>query len=477
MKTAIVVIFLVPCTGGALAFIAGRRAQPALGLLAATATAAAVVLLGRHVLRTGSQVYFLGGWAAPLGIHLRCDGASLLMLLLTAVVSLVCSIYAALYFDGSRKASHEASFFWPLWLFLWGGLNWLFVSGDVFNLYLLLEFTLLASVALATLVGSHSALVAAFRYLIAATAAALFYLLGVTLLYSAYSTLDILLLRAASPKGFSALLALALMAGGLALKSALFPLHFWLPAAHSTAPSPVSAVLSALVVKAGFYVLLRIWFDVFDQDIPALGANSMAVLGATAIVWGSWKALCQERLKMLIAYSTVAQMGYLFLLFPLAARSDGDPMTAALYQVISHGLAKAAMFLSAGVLMKSAGSDLLQHTRGALRKTPSAVAALIISGAALAGIAPGGGAKKKMIDIALETGQWWWAAVIAAGMLLALAYTVVAVKSCFLPSDENRSSMRLQSMGLLALSLALMGMAVSFFSEEILSLLAIRMDG
>jgi multicomponent Na+:H+ antiporter subunit D len=477
MNTAIVAIFLVPCAGGAMAFISGRRARPALGLLTATTTAVAVVLLARHILRTGPQVYMVAGWATPLGIHLRCDGLSLLMLMLTSAVSLISSIYAALYFDGSGGAPREASLFWPLWLFLWGGLNWIFVSGDIFNFYLLLEFTLLASVALASLDASHPALIAAFRYLMAATVGALFYLLGVTLLYSEYSTLDILGLGAASPAGSPALFALALLIGGLSLKSALFPLHFWLPPAHATAPSPVSAVLSALVVKAAFYVLLRIWFDVFHQEIPALGKNFMALLGTVAIVWGSCMAFRQDRLKMLIAYSTVAQMGYLFLVFPIAARSEGETMAAVVYQVISHGLAKAAMFLSAGVLMKSADSDLLEHTRGGLRNVPMAVAALIVSGASLAGIAPGGGAKKKMFDLALQAGQWWWAAVIGIGMLLTVAYTAVAVKNCFLPSDRNISTIRLRYMGFLALCLALMGLAASFYSDGILSLLSIRMEG
>jgi multicomponent Na+:H+ antiporter subunit D len=475
MNTAMVAIFLVPCAGGAAAFMVGRRARMVVGLFSATATMVTVALLALHVLHNGAQVYQMGGWPAPLGITLRCDGLSLLMVLLTAVVCFIASIYAALYFGGTRTAPRKETLFWSLWLFLWGGLNCLFLSGDIFNSYLLLEFTLLSSVALSSLEGSHAALTAAFRYLIAATVAALFYLLGITFLYSEYSTLDILGLRAASPSGYLAFLALSLAAGGLSLKSALFPLHFWLPPAHGSAPAPVSAVLSGLVVKAGFYVLIRIWFDVFSQDLPEIGKDFMGLLGAIAIVWGSWKALQQDRLKMLIAYSTVAQMGYLFLVFPLSSTSDGAPVPAAVYQVISHGLAKTAMFLAAGVLMKSAHSDLLERTRGCFRNTPTAVAAIVLAGTVLAGIAPGGGAKGKLLLTALEVGQWWWAISIVIGMIMAAAYTAVAVKNSFLPSERRRPTRGLQSMGLLALSIASLSMTVSFFSDEVLSLLAIRM--
>ncbi|SDB45659.1 Formate hydrogenlyase subunit 3/Multisubunit Na+/H+ antiporter, MnhD subunit [Desulfonatronum thiosulfatophilum] len=477
MNTAMVAVFMIPFSGAALAFVAGRRAQ-VLGLITALATTIAVVVLTIHVLEDGAQIYLLGGWSTPLGINLNCDGLALLMLSLTAAVSLPTSIYAALYFANTPNSPHEAAFFWPLWLFLWGGLNCLFLSGDIFNVYLLLELTLLASVALAALKSTHEALIASYRYLIAATAAALFYLLGVTLLYSEHSTLDFIGLAAAEPDGYLGMLALALLIGGLSLKSALFPLHFWLPPAHSTAPTPVSAVLSALVVKAGFYVILRIWFEIYQLSIPDMGSQLMALLGSVAVVWGSWQALRQKRLKMLIAYSTVAQMGYLFLVFPMAAGAGEESISVAVYQVISHGLSKAAMFLAAGVLMQSMDSDLLRDHRGAARSVPFAVAALVISGAGLAGIAPGGGAKGKMISMALEHGQWWWAAVIGAGMLLAAAYTFVAVRNAFGGTGrKRRGSSGLWYMGATALVMALAGMAASFVSGEIQGVLAIRVGG
>lgn len=475
MNRAIILIFLLPFLGGALTCVPRGRLQRGLGMLTTLATVAAVILHAIHLVHHGGQRVVLGGWRPPLGITLHADGLSLLMLALTAVVGLAVSIYAIGYFSESGKEPVAGSgFFWPLWLLLWGGLNCLFVSGDLFNIYLLLETTLIASVALAALGGSKAGHVSALRYLLAATAAGAFYLLGVALLYSETRTLDLRLLGGLSPTGYVPLLALGLMLTGLLLKCALFPLHFWLPAAHSTAPAPVSALLSGLVVKAGFYVILRLWFQVFPDAAPVHVGHALAVLGGIAILWGAWQALRQERLKMLIAYSTVSQIGYLFLLFPLATIHGGRVLGATTYHLLSHGLAKTAMFMGAGALLKSAHSDLLGRTRGSARGSPFAIAALVLSGATLAGILPGGGAKGALLGIASDTGQWWWSAVIIGGMVLAAAYTIVAVRQSFLPALKQGPQTTAHSLGIIALLLALAAIALSFHSSAVLTILEIH---
>lgn len=476
MKHAIVLVFLVPLIGGVLTCLPKGKLQHALGLLTAFGTAAAVALLGRQLTASGAQSYWLGGWSAPLGINLHADGLSLLMLLLTAVVGICVSIYAINYFADANEGPQSEGFFWPLWLLLWGGLNCLFVAGDVFTIYLLLEATLLASVALAALGGSHAAHVSALRYLLAATVAGLFYLLGVTLLYSETRTLDLWLLRDLAPTGPITVLALGLMLVALLLKTALFPLHFWLPAAHSTAPAPVSAVLSALVVKASFYVIFRLWYQIAPGAAPHGIAYVLAGLGAIAIVWGSWQAIRQPRLKMLVAYSTVAQIGYLFLLFPLAASHGGKVMPATVYHMLSHGLAKAAMFMGAGALLKCAHSDLLSHTRGTARQAPFAVAALILSGAALTGLLPGFGAKGKLLEIAREAHHGWAIAIIIVGMILAGVYTYVGVRESFRPADRAQSQpppVRVRGLECTALALAVAAILLSFNADAVLSLWAI----
>jgi multicomponent Na+:H+ antiporter subunit D len=474
MMHAIVLILLVPCAGAVATCFPGRGLRVGLGVATSIGTCGAVGLLLAHLLAEGPQRYAIGGWLAPLGIVLYGDGLALLMLLLTAVVGLAVSLYAARYFEAVEDDHATAGLFWPLWLLLWGGLNALFVSGDIFNLYLLLEFTLLASVALAALGGSRAGHVSALRYLLAATTAGLFYLLGVTFLYAEAGTLDLALLRAAAPSGLLPVVALWSMIGALLLKCALVPLHFWLPAAHSTAPAPVSAVLSALVVKAGFYVILRIALQTFPDLAPVPAVHVLSALGLVALLWGSWQALVQDRLKMLIAYSTVAQVGYLFLLLPLAEPARVDLIAATTYHMLSHGLAKAAFFLGTGAVVKMAHSDLIAHTRGSFRRAPLAVMAMIVSGAVLAGALPGGGAKGTLFHLALDHGHRIWAAAIAAGMVLAAAYTIKAVRHCFLPAESappgGRSSRGLE---LTALALAGSAAALSFQSDAVLSLLEI----
>lgn len=474
MNAVIVLVFLVPLAGGLVTCLPNGRPQLALGLLAAGATVATVAVLGFQLQSSGVITYRVGGWPAPLGIRLHADGLSLLMLALTAVIALFVSLYAVPYFAGARRGPESEGFFWPLWLLLWGGLNCLFVAADLFTLYLLLETTLLASVALAALGGSKAAHVSALRYLLAGTGAGLVYVLGLALWYADTRTLDYLLLAETSPAGPGPLLGLGLMLGSLVLKSALFPLHFWLPPAHSTAPAPVSAVLSALVVKAAFYVLFRLWFQVAPEAAPAWLGQALATLGAVAILWGSWQALRQSRLKMLVAYSTVAQLGYLFLLFPLAASGDGKLTAATVYHVLSHGLAKAAMFLGAGALLKACHSDALERTRGSARRAPLAVAAVILAGAALAGVLPGAGSKGKLLAITHEHGQWWWSAVIVSGMVLAAAYTFVAVREAFraAPADHPPQPHRL--LDIIACAVAVLAFVLSFNSSAVLALLEIR---
>ncbi|MFQ5488823.1 MAG: proton-conducting transporter membrane subunit, partial [Gammaproteobacteria bacterium] len=216
-----------------------------LGLFVALAVVTCVAGLARLVAEQGAQRYAVGGWGAPLGIDLYADGLSLLMLMVTAALGLGISVYSTGYFERKRSAV-----FWPLWLFLWAALNALFLSADIFNLYVTLELLGLAAVALVALAGGAEALISAMRYLLVSLLGSLFYLLGVALLYHSYGSVDIAILAERVEPSPAVWAAMGLMSAGLLLKTALFPLHFWLPPAHANAPAPVSALLSALVVKA-----------------------------------------------------------------------------------------------------------------------------------------------------------------------------------------------------------------------------------
>lgn len=408
--------FLVPRAGPRIA-----AANAALTLVAAT------VLL--RAAAAGPVRLTLGGWNPPLGIAVQADALSGFMLAGTSIVMLAVAVHGASYF--AREPGGR--FFWPLTLLLHTSLNALFVAADVFNLYVTLELLCLSAVALVALAERRAAIAAALRYLLASMAASLAYLLGVALLYHASGVLDLAALAATLSHGTPAA-ALGLMTAGLLVKGALFPLHFWLPAAHAEAPAPVSALLSGLVVKAPFFVLLRLWLGPFAAA-PPTARELLGVLAAAAIVWGSLQALRQERLKLMVAYSTVAQIGLLYLVFPLL------PTRAAVETVVllavSHALAKAAMFFAAGNIQCRFGHDRIRDLRGVARRLPLTLAAFSVAGVCVAGMPPSANfiAKWLLIETAFGQRAWWWGLLVVAGGLLSAAY-VLRVIGHALSADE-----------------------------------------
>lgn len=409
-----VIVVLLPLLGAVACFLWQRRSVP-LGLVTGLGILFSVAGLGWQLHRQGVQQHALGGWGAPLGVDLYADGLSLLMLSMTALVGLGISTYASGYFD-PPKAKH----FWPLWLLLWAALNALFLSADIFNLYVTLELLGLAAVALAALAGGADALAAAMRYLLVSLLGSLAYLFGVALLYHSFGSVDMTVLSQRMEATPAVWTALGLMSGGLLLKTALFPLHFWLPPAHASSPAPVSALLSALVVKGSFYILLRLWLVLFPST-NGMAGELLAALGATGVLWGGVQALRQTRLKMMIAYSTVAQVGYLFLAFSMATNRAWQAM---LILLLAHALGKSAMFMAAGNILRFGGHDRIADLDRVAQRLPLTITAFGLAGVSIMGLPPSGGfiGKWLLLEATLRSGQWWWTAVILLGGLLAAAY-------------------------------------------------------
>jgi len=421
-----VVLILLPLAGGMACFLWPRAAQ-VLGLVSAFAVILSVAGLGWRIMANGVYRHAVGGWGAPLGIDLHADGLTLLMLAATALVGLGVSVYSAAYFE--REVGVR---FWPIWLFLLAALNALFLSADIFNLYVTLELTGLAAAALTALTGGRDALTGAMRYLLATLLGSLAYLLGVALLYHGFGSVDIATLAGRIESSPAVWAALGLMGAGLALKTALFPLHFWLPPAHASAPAPVSALLSALVVKASFYILLRLWLTIFDSVNVGTG-ELLGLLGAAAVLWGSLQAIRQSRLKLLVAYSTVAQVGYLFMAFPLAMAAGAAAWNAAAYLALSHALAKTAMFLAAGNLLRFGGHDRIADLDRVVQRLPITAGAFALAGVSIMGLPPSGGfiGKWQLLQSALAQGRWDLAAVMILGGLLAAGYVFKVLGKTF----------------------------------------------
>jgi multicomponent Na+:H+ antiporter subunit D len=461
-------VIVVPLLAALVALLPVRRVP--LFILTVGVMAAVLAGLVLRIWQTGPLRHRLGGWGAPLGIELQADGLSVILLLVSALLLGGAGLYA-LADDDQRPAMHaRQGLFWSLWLLLWGSMNALLLSADLFNIYICLELLSLAAVALAAQ-GGGQALLSSMRYLLVTLLGSLAFLLGVALLYGTFGALDLSLLRGGSSSA-ALVVPLALMTVGLLLKSALFPLHFWLPPAHAKALPAVSALLSGLIVKGSVYLLLRLWMQVFSEPLAIGSGQLLGGLGAAAILWGSFLALRQQRLKYLLAYSTVAQLGYLFLYFPLTANSAGWGALAQagmLYHLLAHACAKGGMFLAAGCMVRATGSDRLRDLVGLAPHLRQPLLAFAIGGVTLMGLPPSGGfaAKWLLLDAALRSGQWWWLPVIIAGGLLAAVYVFrvlrptlvfVQVDDVFRPVPRGMQRMSL----LLALFSLLLGLGGSW---------------
>jgi formate hydrogenlyase subunit 3/multisubunit Na+/H+ antiporter MnhD subunit len=437
------------------------------GFLLALGTAIAVQSSG------APAIHLLGHWSPPLGLAFRADGLAAAMLLTAAIVIAAVALFARDGF-GIRTGAPEtrtAFAFWPLLLALWGGINLAVVANDLFTLYVALELLTFAAMPLVCLEGKRETIEAALRYLMFALLGSVLYLLGVALIYGSAGTLDITLLSGRLGLDAPVIVAAALMTAGLLAKTALLPLHLWLPPAHAGAPAAASAVLSALVVKGSFVILVRLWFGVLatTPSLPAM--QILAGLGAAAILLGSAAALAQPRLKLLVAYSTVAQIGYLFLMFPLVAgmpdsEAAAKAWTGGSVQAISHAFAKAAMFLAVGLMAARLGHDRIADLAGAAWRIPVPLLTFGLAGLTLMGVPPSGGfaAKWLLLSAAIEAGQWWWALVVLGGGLLTGGY-VYRVLSVSLTSSGTLAPPAPHPPGApdaIALGLAVLSVALGF---------------
>ncbi|ADC71516.1 NADH/Ubiquinone/plastoquinone (complex I) [Thioalkalivibrio sp. K90mix] len=453
-----------------LATIWPRQAHR-IGGYGAVLMAAAVVTLSALFLAAGPEPenaatrVALGGWEAPLGVMLHLDGLSMTLLVLTGVVGLATSLYSLGYVHDPIERRQ----FWPLWLWLWAGLNMLLLSGDAFNLYISLEVVSLSAVALVAFTGTAAAVSGAMRYLLINILGSLSFLMGVVLLFGEHGVLDLVLLEARTEIGPTERMAAVLMTAGLMLKAALFPLHVWLAPAHGSAPAPVSAVLSGLVVTGSFYLILRLWMGPFAPlATPAFGIL-VGLLGVAALIWGSAQALRSGRLKSIVAYSTVAQFGYLLIAFPLMLVDSGAWKVVVFFAVV-HALAKASVFLAAGTLQHAAGHDRLADMGAVLRARGRTVFALGLAGVSLMGLPFTGGfiAKYLLLEAGLSTilaGSLigvLWVIAIAGGGLLAAGYVLRMVAPAFHRGPQNPGEAVSPWMDWVPLGLAVVAAAAGF---------------
>ena len=431
-----------------------------------------LVSLSLAVAREGTVMMVFGGWAPPLGIGWRLDALGLVVLWVHALAG-IAALPAAWQRFGPDLP--ESGPFWPLWMILTTGINLALLAADLFNLYVALELTTLAAVALIATEDSIAALAAAMRYLLLAVLGSLMYVLGVGLVYAQTGSL------AMHQPGVEALnnVALVLMMTGLMVKAAIFPLHVWLPHAYSNAPGPVAAIMAAVVGKAALVALWRVWFETAGAPSMML-ADFMGLIGAAAIVYGAIAAYLQPRLKMVIAYSSVSQFGFLLLLLPLASQ---QAFQGAGFQVLTHVLAKAAMFLAAANIVTVLGSDSIRHLPGLDKRMPLEAFTLALAGVTLIGLPPSGGftGKWMLLSAAWQQQGWFWLLLIVTSGLLSAAYVFrILALTCFHPARRAVHQLRPRPpriTSLAALILALLAVLIGLYPHPVLDLLGNGLPG
>lgn len=425
---------LIPILSGMVVDRSGRYV--ALGLAGLQVVLAGSVL--DQVLRSGRFTYEVGGYVPPFGIELVADGVSAPLLVLIALTTLGVVVYSF------HAGPHSDAFYSEL-LLLVAGLSGLVATGDVFNLYVFLEITGLATYAIVASGRSAGAAYAALKYLIVGTIGASFYLLGVGYLFVATGTLNMADLAQTLPAvGYTSPLVVAafgFISVGLAVKVALFPLHTWQPDAYAESPHSVSAYIAALVSTAAAYALFRIVYGVFTLDfleaVP-LARNALLGFATVSIVVGAVLAVLQTDLKRMLAYSSVSHFG---LVITGVAIANETAATGGLIHLVGHGIMKGGLFLAVGIFATVAGARRVDDLAGLGTRLPVTSAAFAILAFSMVGVPPAIGfpGKWNIVVGAVEGGEWAVAVVVVASTLLTLGYFGRLVERLYFAEAEPAS--------------------------------------
>ena len=381
----------------------------------------------------GPFSYYLGGWPPPYGIELHLDefGASIGVICLVGWLAILFSL---------RYAEHAIPpnrivYYYSLLLLDLGGMIGFAVTGDLFNLFVFMEILSLSSYALVAIGGKTTAEMAAFKYLLMGAVSSLAVLFSIGILYALTGTLNM----ADAAQRLTADLpilpvgvAFAGLVLGFSVKAALVPLHVWLPEAHSIAPSPVSAILSGLVVKAGILGLLRTFQIFYGSGVLDLSPTNALLtwLGAISIVMGAFFAMTQDDIKAMLAYSTISNIGYIFMGLGLASHFG---LVGGAVHVFNHALIKACLFLGAGAIIYRTGLRNLSDLGGVGRTMPVTSAAIAIGAISIVGLPPTAGFLCKWYIAlgAIEAGSPFFASVLVFGALLIFIYYIRMVNAFY----------------------------------------------
>ncbi len=379
-----------------------------------------------------SGLYHMGDWG-PLGIDLRLDGLTVIMLIAINLVGLCATLFSVQYM--TRYTSKGS--YYGLFLLMVAGMNGVVLTGDLFNLYVFMEIAAIASYALVAFGCQHEELEASFKYAVLGSVASAFILIGIALVYGVTGNLNMTRIAVALQDGGgrSIVFALAMFLCGFGLKAALVPFHAWLPDAHPSAPAPVSAMLSGVVIKAlGIYVLCRLVFNVFGASPEILVV--IRVLGCVSMVIGVMLAIGQWDMKRLFAYHSISQIGYVALGVGL-----GTPLGIAggLFHMVNHSMFKSLLFLNAGAVEYATETRDLKRLGGLNQAMPVTANTSLVASMSIAGIPPFNGFWSKLIIVVacVEAGQYWMALAAVLVSLVTLASFLKVQRYAFFEAAKS----------------------------------------
>ena len=377
-----------------------------------------LLIMAFSTLGKGPFIYKMGGWPPPIGINLVLDGLSILMLVIISTISFIATLFSVRYMEQYTSKSG----YYTLFLLMVAGMNAVVLSGDMFNLYVFMEMAAIASYALVAFGTEHEELEASFKYAVMGIIASSFILLGIVLLYSFTSTLNMAdMAQILTTKGHSHLILFvsALFLMGFGLKAAQVPFHAWLPDAHPSAPAPISAMLSGVLIKTlGIYALIRIFYNVFG--ITPIISHTFLAMGAISMVIGVLLAIGQWDFKRLLAYHSISQMGYVMLGIGL-----GTPwgILGGLLHLVNHAAFKSLLFFNSGAIEYATDTRQLEKMGGLKERMPVTSTTCSIASFSIAGIPPFNGFWSKLIIIiaCIQVGKIFYGLVAVVVSILTLA--------------------------------------------------------
>jgi multicomponent Na+:H+ antiporter subunit D len=418
-----------------------------LAMFAVWLSVASAIGLMMQVWNGGTISYQMGGWPPPWGIEVVIDE-------LTALVLVLITGFGALVISALRESlrtamrSHRHSLYYACFLLCMAALIGITITGDAFNVFVFLEISSLSTYALIARGRDRRALVAAFRYLIMSTIGATFILIAIGFMYMVTGTLNMADLAQRLPQHTDNRIvqaSFAFFTVGIAIKAAMFPLHYWLPGAYTYAPKATTAFLAATATKVALYVMIRFVFDVYGVEFSF---NQMRLdlilipLSIAGILYGALTAVFQSDVKKLLAWSSVSQLGYMMLGIGLL---NTNGLTASITHMFNHAMIKAGLFLALAAMIYRVGTSQLRDLAGIGRTMPLTTAAFVILGAGLVGVPLTAGfiSKWYLITAALDKGWLPLAVLLIISSLMALAYVAKIIDvAYFKPVPDNHQNVR-----------------------------------